>query len=572
MVDGKEFAGKLGYAYRAIIYQQRFAMGVVLKRSFAEFAVPLFLCCYSLGVFLYARHSLMIDDVWMWFNYFQTEPILNGFSPAAGRFFPLASMDLNILMHISSSPYLVFAFNALLFLATAGICYRMLKAAGVPNSLIVAGLCVLFLNPAYVTIITGICYPERLQSFFLVVFLMCSFVICEKKRTTLAGVLLGLLCANLALYLKEPTFILISGFAFFFLFFRWLEMGKTKKLSSLLYQKSTWYCTLLFLSGALFLVLYFFLVLDQIQNVYSTLNVNENLILYIIKGIVKVCLDHSMITIFPCSLCLYRLYLVLVRSAAYEPFYDSLLLCGLLYISFFLLSKLLYTYYFAPAYFVFLYPTIYFLVTHNYYKILFVKLSFVISVLLFVLSSLPVGLNAFSYAKGFPVSFHGSIDFLDTYLPNQTDRVNIYIYGLNRTPDGYLLYSFLLDFLHNRGLSSDTFDLKTAHRNPTYLVSAKDSGSDYTLFNSLEVTTPESGDLIVVSSWSMKNISPSHLAAMEEDQELIFQHTHLGIPNVGIKAVGKWIVSRYLNRDNVFELYGVSENFFGTPWECIFSR
>ena len=540
-------------------------MGAFLKKGFADFMVPLFLCCYSLGVLLYARHSLMIDDVWMWFNYFQTEPIINGYNPAVGRFFPLASMDLNILMQISSSPYLVFFFNSLIFLGTAGLCYKILNTSVASKYLVVAGLCILFLNPAYVTIITGICYAERLQSLFLAAFVMCSFVVCEKKGTTLLVAVLGLVCANLALYLKEPTFILIAGFAFFFPCFRWLEMGKTKKLSVLLNQRPTWYCSMLFLSGGVFLVLYFFLVFDQIQIVYSTLNVSDSVLLYLVKGVLKVCLDHSMITLLPFSLFFYRLYLLLFRSAPYEPFYDSLLLCGLLYTGFFLMSKLLFTYYFAPVYFIFLYPTIYFLFVLNYHKNLLVKMSFVISISLFVFSSLPVGLHAFSHAKGFPVSFHKSVDFMDVYLGNQSDRVNIYIYGLKRNPDGYLLYSFLQDFLNDRGNSSDSFDLRTSHRNPTYLTSARDSGSDYTLFNSLEVNTPERGDLIVVSSWSMKNISPSYLAAMEESQDMIFHHTHLGVPNVGLKAVGKWIASWLLKRDDLFESYGVSENFFGTP-------
>lgn len=48
----------------------------------------------------------------MWLDIYNHTPIWNGYDPSHGRFFPLASLDLNILMQFSNSPYLFFTYNA----------------------------------------------------------------------------------------------------------------------------------------------------------------------------------------------------------------------------------------------------------------------------------------------------------------------------------------------------------------------------------------------------------------------------------------------------------------------------
>ncbi|MCI6218343.1 MAG: hypothetical protein MR629_07425 [Helicobacter sp.] len=80
------------------------------------------------GIYFNAAHPLQIDDVWMFFNILNNELIFNGYNPSVGRFFPLASLDLNILMQFSSSPKLFFFFNALEFVFMAlVVCVLSLK-------------------------------------------------------------------------------------------------------------------------------------------------------------------------------------------------------------------------------------------------------------------------------------------------------------------------------------------------------------------------------------------------------------------------------------------------------------
>lgn len=69
---------------------------------------------YCLGMVVYSRYTFNLDDIWMWLNIYEGKAIFNGYNPESGRFFPLASLDLNILMYFTNNPYVYFVFNAIL--------------------------------------------------------------------------------------------------------------------------------------------------------------------------------------------------------------------------------------------------------------------------------------------------------------------------------------------------------------------------------------------------------------------------------------------------------------------------
>ena len=58
----------------------------------------------------------------------------------------------------------------------------------------------------------GICYPERMQIIFLLVFVLASLRFYQVAKCRYAW--LGFISANLALYYKEPTFLMIGCFGF----------------------------------------------------------------------------------------------------------------------------------------------------------------------------------------------------------------------------------------------------------------------------------------------------------------------------------------------------------------------
>lgn len=73
---------------------------------------------------VYSRYTINFDDIAIWLDIYNKKLIWNGYNPNLGRFFPLASMDLNILMQFSHSPYLFTSFSACLVL---GIVFMNLK-------------------------------------------------------------------------------------------------------------------------------------------------------------------------------------------------------------------------------------------------------------------------------------------------------------------------------------------------------------------------------------------------------------------------------------------------------------
>lgn len=162
---------------------------------------------YALALLLYARYSLNLDDVWMWEMIKGRADIFHGLSKQAGRFFPLAGIDLSLLDKLSANPYLYYTFNTSLFIITAVALFCALRELGA--SRYAPFLMVAFLNPSYMLIISSLCYPERLlcTSLALFLFALLHFM----KGGGAASFITALIFANIALYLKETVFILIGG-------------------------------------------------------------------------------------------------------------------------------------------------------------------------------------------------------------------------------------------------------------------------------------------------------------------------------------------------------------------------
>lgn len=132
-------------------------------------------------------------------------------------------------------------------------------------------LCI-FLHPGFITIMLGICYPERLQVLFLSLFVLSS--IRFYQNTNIPSAIIGFISANLALYYKEPTFLMIGS------------VGLLMLIDSLKHKKGTKayaYYGALLASALLFLVLYTLLIMPNIEKTYARgifLSAHEELLQY----------------------------------------------------------------------------------------------------------------------------------------------------------------------------------------------------------------------------------------------------------------------------------------------------
>lgn len=480
---------------------------------------------------IYARYTFNLDDIWMWLDIYNSRPIFNGYNPSAGRFFPLASLDLNILMQFSKSPYLFFGFNAfvvwLVGLAIWIVLQMILGQYVLWLRIVVLGI-ILF-HPGFVTIMVGICYPERLQILFLCLFVLVNFAFLH--RATFATALIGFISANLAMYYKEPTFLMIGLFGCFMLI---TSLYRHQSKMIVVYYAS------LVVSACVYICIYLLLIYPKITKIYhrETFENAREEWLIVLKGLFNFVIDDVFLFVLLPSLVIYRVYLIMRKKSKIDPFYDSFLICAMFYLATFLKLKLFENYYLMPIYIIGFGTTIYFLFVKNYIKLIFFKIINIICVVVFMINTLPIGLNIFVYLKSEGVKFHSALNFINKEAQTKTELVLYFDgNGENRKIHSSWYWNYFEEYLrelydvHNVVLLFDENKLK-------------------------------SGDYVLINSSMNKMVDSAYLASMNERYNLVYKSSAFGLPYIGLKPFikatlgknNKAIKEATYNNTNIFRL------------------
>lgn len=531
----------------------------------------LYICIFSTLVVIYARHPLVIDDVWQFFYVLETKYIPLYFSPASGRFFPMSPIDLNILMHLSNSPYLYFAFNAMCMSISLIIAFYLLRKFGVSRRLSFFICVFISLNPGFVQVFNGVCFPERMQIFFISIFLLLLYKIFMQDRGNVLNIVLLLLFANFAIYSKEPTFIFFSAFGLVYILLNTIKNYKSPpplpqsiKDNQARYYK---YIALIgmIISGIIFFLLYLTLIYPNITSSYRGqfsspfISMRE----YLAISLSSVFFNHPFLFLGLFISIMRFIKLVKNKFISNYLFLDSILFASSALMLGFIAIRALGFYYYSPIYFFFFLPTSVFLGRELYLASRNItKIAFYICIAIYLIGSLPFALSTFTQTKAFPVSYHKAVDFLVEYI-NTHDRVSIFMDGRPRDANGFSSFGRLEMFLDKKGVKN-SFDLKTSEPNPKYVKSPANTKSKFSIYNSLDVSTPKSGDLICIDPDDFKYINSEYLEFMSKEYDLIFKSTFIGVPNLNIKAILKFLAFKINNKD-VYGEYGLSSNFFRLP-------
>lgn len=493
----------------------------------------------------------------MFFNILANEPILVSYNPSAGRFYPLAFWDLNILMQFSNSIKLFFLANALEFMAMAVIvsilCYKIWDSFKV----LLFTLFIIFINVGFVIIITGICYPEKLEMLFLCIFILTFYYTLQNGSKLLA--LLCFLSAFISLFYKETAFIFISSFAFFYILFSYLQscISKTAKpnIISFLKQRDSLLALSLLVAGIIFIALYAILVLPHIESSYINDHSQKNAML-IIRDIINVFLHHPFIFIL-IPFILFLRFRDFRHTNIFYPLQDSLLLAALLGgFSYFVLG-ILNVYYFMPCYIIAFLGVLFF--AKKYFKKL--KILLLMLLLLHCIINIPLALSTYTRTKLLPPNYAKAMSFMADYTKAR-DNTAIFLLGQNRDPDGLMFYDFARRFLEHYGAKS--FDLQTLMDNPALEIKL-DSSSKFSIFNSYSVNTPKSGDLLYLDSFGKDFVDEAYLNMLNNRYQLIFESSYMGFYNLNVKSILKYFAmdssayKAYQNKPRV------SSNIFNAP-------
>ena len=511
-----------------------------------------FVAIYAFAIIYKAPAPLMSgDDIGFFMDLREGRAVWHGFNLDYGRFFPLAGWNLNVVALFSTSPLAFMAFNAICFTITALCYYALACSFNVAKSLVLFSFVLLALSVGYVKIITQITFPEMTQIMLLMLFLLCVRKILlystsdsakDSKHSNIyiyIYAILAIILANGVIYLKEVSFILISGFGFFHLLFSYLN-HRFFQLQKIPAKIIIFDCVLMF-SGIVFLTLYFYLTLNathsytKLENVFSPT-----------RTFIVAILATPFISIVTPLMLVYRIYVLFKEKSPLKPFSDSLLVVSFGYFCAFLVLGMGSFHYFMPASFLCCLYMLVFL--RDYGERLYKKIAFklVVALVGFIMlfNAIPQGLHYFTLNKTQMRNMEQSMAFLADYIaknPNTT----LYFDGFCRGRDrcyGYLQYSTIFEILP-RIYNARHFDIKSSEPNGVNFTI--DSKAKFSFFSSDEVSVPQSGDLLIVSFMSDKAISKQYLQNLQSDNELLFKSDNFGyFPSYNLMSLGAYILQK----------------------------
>lgn len=443
--------------------------------------------------------------------------------PEIGRFFPLNALELNILSKffgINASAF--YAFNAFGALVLICCIYRVLRYfLSVP---FVVGIIVVFLcTPAFITAFLRLFVPEKFESIFFAIFIF-SYIYFVKKGSKIA-MLLSLISATIALYYKEPAFIMLGAFAFFHFIFAFKISNIYNKILDIL----------LCVSAFVWVVAYYLFVIANKSTSGSYGDTPYNPLIVFVKTLLNYILTEPFLFIGVFALVGYRIYLVLYKKENINALLDALLLGAALYSLAYLVLKIYSFHYSLPAYIFALLPLGYYF--HAYFKAKFIKTILFVCVVLYIFNALPSFLYQLNHYKAVPNNFANTIAFLDKYL-SQNPSTNIYLEGVNRASGVEVYNSFgknIAFFGHK------DFDLLSDIGIDNEILGKSDEKSPYSVFRSNAIVEKKSGDLVILTPFNTRNFDGN------KNYELLFESkVGFNLPMLNIKSILKIITLKLI--------------------------
>lgn len=351
-------------------------------------------------------------------------------------------------------------------------------------------------------------------------------------------IFLLVLVGNCVIYLKEVSFILISGFGFFHLFFSFLSNNKSFKT---LNAKLISFDIALMISGVVFLLIYIYVTANAHLS-YA----NQGFVFSPIRTFVVAVLAAPFVSIvLPCML-MVRFVLLYKHRQFPNPFWDSIGLVAFVYFVAFLILGMGSFHCFMPANILAYIYTLY--VVSLYGKLLIKKVVFwcvsVVVGFILITNAIPQGIHYFTLNKIQMRNFEHMFGFLQAYLAEHP-QTTLYFDGFGRGQDRYYNswgYSAIFSILPNL-YNTQIFDIKS--KEPNGKAFRANPEAKFSFYNSDEVSEPQSGDLVIVTFFSDKPITPEYIQALHQKYELLFVTNNFGyMPSYNLMSLGAYVLQK----------------------------
>ncbi|UFP93425.1 hypothetical protein [Gloeobacter morelensis] len=411
-----------------------------------------------------------------------------------GRFYPLNGWEYNLVAQIlPPTPGFYYLFNAVELVLFALVFYLLLRRVNGSRALCFALVALAITTYGFFQAWFRLLVPERGEIFWFAVFLLAYLHFLDRPRW-LVGVV-ALVAANLALYHKEPGFLMLGGFGLGHLLLGWKASPvRVRVLDGLLVLSAAIYGTVYFAlagrGGANYAEIRGAQSLDQTFGYFLTW-----------EPLLPLCLIPAV---------LLRAYQLLAAKRPLHPLYDPLLGAALVYVAVFFYLGITAQYYLLPTYVFALPAWLFYLDELRRIKaspLLPVGVAMGVGAAVYFAfadpanrfaSIFPNSLAQINRLRYVPINYNLALDYLVQDIrrhPNR--RANIYL-NTNRN-SGFEAYLSFARFLKSRGLSERQFDLRSdAPADSRYNLSVVDPYSPYSVFRSPQATALTSGDYLVL--------------------------------------------------------------------------
>ena len=300
-------------------------------------------------------HLHLIDDHNL-LNSLMQGAFFTGYLPphlvSIGRFYPLVMQEFNgLTLFFKPSVQLFYGFMAVEFLALILILSCLLSFAANNKNMQRLPLLLLLFSPGFVTAFLRLHIGERSSLILFSLFLLMYFLF-QRAQNRIFYLFSGVVCANFALYVKEPGFLMLGAFGFFHLALGWKTIPTRQKI----------FDGLLVGSSIAFVAVYYAVVFRHQGGVlygdtpYSFLfTMSKNLFEYMITDPFLVLVGSGLLGV--------RTYVVLTKRERPEPVFDAMLIAGFIYILAFGKLNIFAYHYLLPAYAFSTAAILYYLVT-----------------------------------------------------------------------------------------------------------------------------------------------------------------------------------------------------------------
>jgi hypothetical protein len=260
--------------------------------------------------------------------------------PGAGRFFPLAGQEYNLIRHFTDSAagyqvlpiaeLLVFVFILLILDDELGVVARV--------SLAIVAL----LTPSILISLGGLIYPERNVLLFLASLILCVKRFEETESTRWAAG--AVLCAQIMLYYKETAFLLVLGLAGVRLLLRYGSGERARWHYGRLFDRQG-RLDLSLIGVAVLWLIYYFAVMGLRPNMNYAIMAQQPSFVRTLLFYMK----HDVLAWLLAAVAAGRIYLILRGRAAPLPLWDGLALGGVACFVAYLYLRIVQPWYLGPV-------------------------------------------------------------------------------------------------------------------------------------------------------------------------------------------------------------------------------